>query len=244
MENNDIELRSNINDYITSAVKGMVGMVPFAGSLLAEIAGTIIPNQRLDRITQFAVLLDERISQLELEHDYIRSQLSNEHFTDLMEEGMRQAARAISKERKEYIANIIANSLNSEDISFEESKHLLRILGELSDIEIIWLRFYAYPFMGGDEEFRSKHENILSPVVATLGSSQSVLDGETLQKSHKEHLSRLGLLQARYDFDKKTGQLKVDGFGNYASLKVRSYEITQLGKLLLREIGIYPDSLP
>jgi hypothetical protein len=32
-------------DYVTSAAKAVLGVVPFAGSLLAEVAGTIIPNQ-------------------------------------------------------------------------------------------------------------------------------------------------------------------------------------------------------
>lgn len=31
-------------DYVTSAAKSVLGIVPFAGSLLAEVAGTIIPN--------------------------------------------------------------------------------------------------------------------------------------------------------------------------------------------------------
>lgn len=241
-DKHDIELHSNINDYITLAMKGMLGMVPFVGSLLAEIIGTIIPNQRLDRVTQFAVILDERISQLELDQEYIRSQLDNEYFTDLIEEGMRQAARAISDERKEYIATLIANSLNSDDISYEESKHLLKILGELNDIEIIWLLFYACSFMGGDEEFRSKHQDILAPIPVVMSSPQDIEDDQTIQRSYKEHLARLGLVEPQYAADRKTGQLKVKESVGKATLSISGYKITQMGKLLLREIGIFPEN--
>ena len=61
-------------DYVTSAVKAIVGAAPFVGSLLVEIAGVVIPNQRMDRIARFAQALEARLS--ELEQDVVRS-LSN-----------------------------------------------------------------------------------------------------------------------------------------------------------------------
>ena len=44
------ELGNTSIDIITSLAKGTVGAVPFVGSLVAEIVGNIIPNQRVDRI--------------------------------------------------------------------------------------------------------------------------------------------------------------------------------------------------
>jgi len=201
-------------DYITSAVKGTLGIVPFAGSLLAELAGTVIPNQRLDRIAKFVVVLETKLSNLE--QDFIRSQLADENFSDLLEEGARQAARSLGDERREYIASLIANSLSQQDIEYIESKHLLRILGELNDIEVIWLRFYLEPALGGDEEFRDAHENILTPIMASISDPPSVLDKEALQESYKQHLSQLGLLKPQNN----------------------NYQIAPLGRLLLRQIGL------
>jgi len=155
------QLSPQATDYVTAAAKAALGTVPCVGSLLAELAGTIIPKQRIDRIVKFVEVLESILSNLE--QDSVRSKMTNEHFTDLLEEAMRQAARSLSDERREYIANLIANSLSSEDIEYIESKHLLRILGEINDIEVIWLRFYLVPTIGGDEEFRIKHEGILKP---------------------------------------------------------------------------------
>lgn len=59
------ELEDRPIDYVTTAAKGALGAVPFVGSLLAELAGNVIPNQRIDRITKFAVLLESRLSELE-----------------------------------------------------------------------------------------------------------------------------------------------------------------------------------
>ena len=58
-----LELRER--DYVASAAKSIVGAVPFAGSLLVEIAGTIIPNQRMDRVAQFAQSLETKLASLE-----------------------------------------------------------------------------------------------------------------------------------------------------------------------------------
>lgn len=48
-------VESNATDYVTAAAKAVLGLVPFAGSLLAELAGTIITNQRIDRLSKFSV---------------------------------------------------------------------------------------------------------------------------------------------------------------------------------------------
>jgi hypothetical protein len=214
-----VSLESNKNDYVASAAKSVLGVVPFAGSLLTELAGTIIPNQRMDRIVNFAVLLEERLTRLEEES--IRNELKNEHFSDLLEEALVQAARTTSEERRIHIANLISNSLSIDAIAFQESKHLLRILGNLNDIEIIWLRYYLDSTMGGDEEFRNKHKDILSPISREMGSPQPQRDKAALQDSYKDHLSQLGLLKLE---DDRNGR--------------RSYKLAPFGRLLLREISL------
>ena len=220
-------------DYVVSAAKAALGVVPFVGSLLTELAGTLIPNQRIDRLTKFAETLGVKLESIE--QDFVRTQLHNENFTDLVEEGLRQAARSLTDERREYIASIIASSLSSEDIEYLESKHLLRILGEINDVEVIWLRSYLNPIMGGDREYREKHQDILKPVRAHLGATQAIHDKNTFQEDYKEHLSRLGLLSPKYQTDLKTHLPEFDS--SSGRMKIRSYELTSLGRLLLRHLG-------
>ncbi len=233
-EESTSELSNKPIDYVTSVIKGTLGAVPFAGSLLAELAGTVIPKQRLDRIVKFAEILEGKLSTLEQE--FIRSQLTNENFSDLLEEGARQAARSLGNERREYIASLITNSLSQEDIEYIESKHLLRILGELNDIEVIWLRYYLEPYLSGDEEFRDKHKSILAPIMASFSDPPSVGEKEALQGSYKEHLSQLGLLQPQHEMDSETHSPEFDRISG--SLKIRGYEITRLGRLLLKQISL------
>ena len=233
--------RSQLNnrpvDYVTIAAKGCLGTVPFVGSLLAELAGNVIPNQRIDRITQFALELEKRLGQLE--RDSLKAQMATPEGADLLEEAMRQAASSLSDDRRGYIARLIKNGLSSSEINSQESKHLLRILGELNDVEIIWLRFYADATISGDKDFRERHAAVLETRPAHMGSPQSVHDKNSLAKSYKLHLARLGLLQERLAIDQKTKLLKLD---NQGRTEVNGYSLSSLGRLLLRSIGL-PDGL-
>ena len=157
-------------------------------------------------------------------------------FADLFEEGIRQAARAITDDRRNYLASMMSTGLSSEEIEFFESKHLLRILGEINDAEVIILRSYLVATIGGDKEFIEKHKDIIMPTPATIGAPQNVLDKSALNKSYKEHLTSLGLLERKYETDTRTKGMVIDNFTG--GPKIRGYQITSLGRLLLRHIGL------
>lgn len=227
------ELETQNNDYVASAVKSLVGAVPFAGSLLTEIAGTIIPNQRMDRLVKFAMQLDAKLAALE--QGFVRSQLTNENFTDLMEEGLRQAARSLSDERREHIATLISKSIDPAGMAYAESRHFLRVLGEINDIEIIRLASHQYETYGSGQAYWEKHRAILEPVFASMGAGQDVRDNETLQISYDAHLQQLGLLNPRYNLDHKTKQVQV---GHDGDLEVRGYSLSSFGWMLLRQLDI------
>ena len=201
-------------DYSVLVAKGAIGAVPYVGPLIAELLGTFIPGQRTDRIVKFVRELGKKVA--DLEQDYIKSQLRNEHFSDLLEEGFFQASRSLSDERRTYIASLIANSLSPEKIEYHESKYLLRILDEINDVEIIWLWFFVHLTSAAKAGARNKHPEILKPVTAVVNSPQATRDKAALQKSYKEHLVRLGLL------DKED----------------ESYSLSSMGRLLLRQIGL------
>ena len=234
-DSDDLDARSV--DYSLAVARGASGLIPIFGPLLAEIVGVIIPKQRVDRITKFARELDRRLDAIE--KAVLESKLSDEDFTDLIEEGVRQAARSLSDERRCYIASLIANGLTSDDIDCAESKHLLRMLDEINDVEVVWLRFYRHRTIDGDVDFRSTHDDVLTPVVATLGASHETLTKATLQKSYKEHLCQVGLLQVRYRVDLKTQQPEFDR--HTGAMKESGYRLTSLGRLLLEAIGLGED---
>lgn len=230
-------LSARTPDYVALAAKAALGAVPFAGSLLAEIAGSIIPNQRVERIVDFAKALESRLS--EVDRRLVHSQLTNENFTDLMEEAIRQVARSVSQERRARIATLLSNGLKPDDVTFIESKHLLRILGEINDIELIRLGSHLYETMGSGKEYWAKHRDVLEPVSPSLASPPREVERATLQTSYDEHLAQLALLEARHSVDTRTHQLVVDRFSG--RLEVCGYAITSLGRLLLKQVDFKSD---
>ena len=236
-EKDSRELRQNWVDLTAAAGRGAASLVPLIGPFFAEVIGVTIPKQRLDRVVQFVTELERRLESAE--RKVLEQQLSSDEFTDLLEEGFRQATHSLSDERRSYIASLIINGMNSEQIDIAESKHMLRILGEINDIEVVWLRVHTVATIMSDDTFREKHKEILSDVFAHLGSTQREIDKEALQKSYKEHLAQLGLLTPRYRTNMQTQTPEFDSFTG--AMEVQSYALSSLGTMLLREIGLGED---
>jgi hypothetical protein len=226
-------LEQNKIDFLVASFKSVLGAVPFAGPLLSELAGNLIPNQLIDRLTKYVKELEERLSNID--RNKIEKVLNDEDGIDLLEEGFVQASRSLTDDRRKYIANIIANGINDQTIDYSESKYLLKLMQELNEQEVIWLRFFMVPTIGGDEEFRNKHKNVLDPVRAYLGSDERSIEKASLQDSYKEHLERLGLIRSHHRIDRSTGMPEFDHFSGKPSVSYR--DLTPIGKMLLKQIG-------
>ncbi|MBQ4857357.1 hypothetical protein J8L71_04290 [Pseudoalteromonas sp. MMG007] len=211
-----------------------MGAVPFVGPLLSELVDSLIPNQRIDRLTKYVTELERRLSNTDEES--IRQKVKQEEYLSLIEDGYIHASRAITNDRRTYIASIVVNGLSDDEIEIDSSKYLLGLLSELNDTEIIWLRFYLHPTLAGDEEFREKHANILNFAPAYVGSGERELNKSALQESYRDHLERLGLIQGHIRTDHETG---LPSFDTISGKPEVSYtDTTHLGRMLLRQIGI------
>lgn len=241
----------NAIDWVAAIVKGTVGAVPLVGPIVAELVGNLIPQQRVDRIVTFMQELDRRLRDAQQTQERIRSRLEDPRVLDLLEDGLHQAARAVSEERKQHIASIVADGLSSENVDFLESKHLLSILNELNDVEVLVLASYSFQFQK-QEGHSGEWRQVTSFERPTLASPQQVVDRYAIQQSYRNHLMRLGLLKYRFlrpsmgfkrssapelsevpQFDYETGMVKSEGI-----------ELTPLGGLLLRKVGLVNEALP
>lgn len=230
----DSNLKPNITDRVASVTRGIVGAAPIVGPLVAEVVTELIPNQRIDRLTEFVQILNAKVE--ELEQEKLSAEFQDEEFIDLLEDGFHCATRAISRESKEYIASVIANSLTDEQIRHTQSKVLLSLLCELSDPEVILLQYHAKLVSPDLDEYREKHKDVIEGPMVHQGSNRKELDQDALYKTYRAHLERLGLIRPRFsrprrgelpEFDDKTGKMKASW-----------YDVTWLGRLLLRAIGL------
>jgi len=238
MDDENPDLKNQLTDYIVTTAKITLGAVPVVGSALAELVCTVIPNQRIDKIAKVCSKLNDRLD--DHHKKLMISLLTNENFTEFLEESFIQVIRSTTDERREYIASIVANGISPEQNEIIRMRHLLRILSEINDQEIIWLRFYLIAILNADEEFRAKHREVLRPVFTHAGLSPNSIEFEraALQSSYKEHLVQLGLLDRKYKIDSKTKEVK---FNNRGQFEVDNYEITRLGRLLLKYVGLSED---
>lgn len=223
------------NDLIAAVGKSIVGIVPFVGPLLTEIVDHLVPNQRLDRLSLYVQELELRLSQAE--EKVIRDILAQPENLALAEDGFIAASRSITPERTAYIASIVAKGLANEDIEAGRQRYLLGLLSELNDEEVLWLRFYLDPTIGGDNEFRDKHANVFTHARAHIGAEEALMDKSAIQDSYKEHLERLGLLRSNVRLDRETGLPEFDRFSGRP--RTSYMNITHLGRMLLREIDMH-----
>lgn len=239
-DSQELQLGNNTTDLIASVGKGVAGAVPVIGPVIAEVIGNIIPNQRIDRITEFIRLLDERLKHFEQAR--LDERFRQPEAIDLLEDAFFQAARATSHERLEHIANVVAHGISAEELNQAETKRMLWLLGQLNDQEIVILRgklAMTNTDFKKDAEFRDKHESLLSPNMTTMSSDNREFEEAALKDSYRTHLHDLGLLQSRFwklrkgelpEFDDKTGMMKTSGT-----------DVTRLGRMLLRYLNIIPE---
>jgi hypothetical protein len=223
-------------DRLVAVARSIVGAVPFIGPAAAEVIGHVIPAQRSDRIVAMLRHLDGKVR--ELDQELLQARIRSEEFVDLLEDGLHQAARSLSEDRREHIAALLKNSLAAEELEHLRDKKLLWLLGELNDAEMIMLQSYGLPERDR-RQFIEKHEAVLRAPPAHLGSGRAELDRAAIHDAFRKRLADLGLIRPRFkrpkrgalpEFDEKTGMMSASGS-----------EITPLGRMLLKRCDLPTD---
>lgn len=215
-------------DLATSVVRSVAGALPVIGPALAELTAAI-SGQRIDRIADFAKNLDVRLSRVEL--TLVESRAVGPECGYLLEESLRDAEHAVSGDRRAQIAEIVSRSLSTEQVSHAEARHLLSILRDLNDVEIVRLGAYCHPigYDGSGRDYHDAHREVLEPRKASYVSPQEEKDRVTFQRSYDQHLERLDLI----------AEMESSVVGRkLAPHNIPSYQLTDLGGLLCRQIGL------
>lgn len=232
------DLENSKTDYLTSVAKATLGMVPYLGSFLSEIVGSIIPNQRMDRLSKYLVELNETLEKIPVEK--LSAFLNNEAFLDLIEESFLQASRVLTEERRRYIISVISHGLSEENIKIEESKYILKLLQEINDTEIIWLMsFYLYSSSFNEsQKYIEKNKGILQEYIPD--EPQEIrINRLAFSDGYKEHLERLGLIETeiKYALDERRISYS-ESVKKSVRTDSKKTKITALGVILLRKIGL------
>ena len=107
-----VKLAGNLTSVLAAA--GLTAPSASAATrLLAEIISIRIPNQKHERVINFLRTLGDRVKYLEQD---VAKKIDTQEFADLLEDGLQQAARALTEERKAYIANLLTTSLRIDSL--------------------------------------------------------------------------------------------------------------------------------
>lgn len=218
-------------DVAAIALRGTLGAVPIVGALMAEIAGSIIPSQRLDRIHRFVEIIGVKLDSLSDEVRHLR--MTAPHAVDLLEDCFLSAARARSDERLSYLAELYVSGIKADKADTERDKVLIRLLDSLTDAEVIWLAHIADRHTSNLKE---KNPSVLTQVAAHPRSDREAYDKQTIQKAWRNRLEDLGLVTKKLRINSRSKTPEVDSAtGDWK----REYEqVTWLGRMLLNRIGI------
>ncbi|MGI8894955.1 MAG: hypothetical protein ACR2HE_04775 [Casimicrobiaceae bacterium] len=232
MQDTPASLENSSTDYIVALLKGTAGVIPHVGSMVAEVIGALIPNQRTDRIVDFIRKLSQNLADAQAQ--ILRSRLSNPEALGLFEECLMQAARAYTEDRRKHLAAFVKEGLAADSFDRHRVARLLNLLTQVSDLELVMLQKYC-----GEEEEAKLDNNmrdlIVGPIIA-IGTPDDVRSEEAIAESRKLHLVSLGLLRAKYPHLRKGDIPKFDpstgGFQN------SGYQTTRLGRMLLVYAGM------
>ena len=194
------QLEPNRRDRLVSIAKAAAGALPYIGTLVGEILDSVVPNLRFERMVNYLKNLEAEVIRIDERMASFEKHIKTEEGLDIFEEGMIQASRSISKDRKERLARLVARSLSADELKYEESRKLLNLYRELTDPEIVWLIFYSLnPVLGKGPhtDWVEKHPEILRPISREIGAPQEQHERAALQDSYKATLLRLGLIEER-----------------------------------------------
>ncbi|WP_413208426.1 hypothetical protein [Rhodospirillum sp. A1_3_36] len=221
-------LGDSASDRVTRTLSTLVGRIPMLGWMMQVAIAEVIPNIRLQRIEAYLLHLDQRIDQVKF-----KAALEQPEGLDLFEEGLWQSARALDDDRKRYIAELIAKGMAESSAKQEQTRHFLRLLGQIGDSQIIILTSYLSQFgsLGGEETaaFYERHRDVLGPFSREIGSNNPDAGRAEHKDALERHLSSLGLLDVASE--------DLGGLAGSPGASV-TYRITPQGSQFLQYIGV------
>jgi hypothetical protein len=225
------------NDIKAIIAKGILGSIPYVGPIASEIVGSLIPNQRIDRIEKMLIELEHKIESVP-EKSCIIEKLKGIDKINIFEDVLLQVSRTIEEERINHLASVVKNSISRNDYNYDKYKKLLQLISEVSEIEVIILKYYSLQIYGDEwKDFQEKNREVLEKQIVSVNSPIEEINDIAFFDYYRNHLNRLSLLDKKYknykkdeipDFDLKTGGIKSSGF-----------KITRIGIELLKVIDEY-----
>jgi hypothetical protein len=138
-------MNENLKDVSIATIKGAVGIIPFAGSFLSEYIGLAQERIADKRIKEWIEMVECKLEKL----NYDVSKLSqDELFFTALHIATNKVMNECKKEKREYFANAIYNTVYITDISEEKKMVFLFLLEKYTLSSIKLLRLFSEDHYG------------------------------------------------------------------------------------------------
>ena len=223
-ENSDI-FNNKKEDFLAAIGRGAAGAIPFVGTFVGELITNIIPGQRIDRIAKFLDELNKRVTELEVN---VQEKMQHPENVDLFEEGCYQACRAVTKERLNYIVNLVTHGIGDDVANYVQNKKMLTILSSLNDMEVLLVLAYSdNPTLGNPGLFGTHPE--LTPMPAYIGAPKEIIEPALMNSAYKNTLVEKGLIKETFPFVRRGELPEFDTISG--KFKSSGYQITPFGRM-------------
>jgi len=185
----------------------------------------------MDRLERYLTELARRLDGI-AQPDRLRELFNDQTNVALVEDGAYQAARALTQERIERIADCVAHGVSAEHVDSLLKRRILTTLGELDDQHLAILRAHAVRSFHAVDKLRPR-------AVATLGRPPSLkeLEGTMLWHSALGKLERMALLDFKPKLKAIDNRYPIPQYDSHGRPE-GSYQITSFGNQLLVASGL------
>ncbi|MBI6882327.1 hypothetical protein [Pseudomonas putida] len=202
--------KSTHADFLASGVRSITSAIPVAGGLISELLVSIIPNQRIDRISDYVEMLSERIEELGSSIN-INEEIDK---IGVVEQSFIVAAKTRSRYKLDKISRFVASSIADGDLVLSTDSILLDVLDSMTEDEIRCLESIS-----SFEPYRNEHYKIF------------------LSKDDEDKFERQRLINT-YSYNMKYNLIEESLVSRKLISETScSFEITEKGKLLLLKIS-------
>lgn len=218
-------------DRLAAVARAGAGLVPIVGSALTEIVNELAPNQRLDRVEKYIILLQNEVTKLsEAKNiDNIDSKMKEPESIALLESGARLSARFITDERRVHVSRLVAEGIIGADSDKLITERFLSIYGELDDGDLALLIAWSKP-MGAIWKLNPSMNSDISH--KEKGIAQVLFDASN------DKLERLRLLTFMASRDHETG---LPQHSRFTGRPEGHRTLSEFGRLMLARFGMSDD---
>jgi len=181
-------------EYSLSALKGLIGAIPYAGTLLNEILFEARSRLKQERVNSFIIDFSEYLNQYSTPEQDL-SKINKDDFGDIFEEIIFSVSKTNAEHKRQIFKQILSKELSTSREDNEDKLRYISITNTISKIQFSILTNY---FTNGDVyiELRnkiSKQEHEIPKVKAKLlketGYSKQGLANR--MKAEQDHLIAL-----------------------------------------------------